>query len=108
MKSEVPEENLKKWVEDTTSFLAHFEKHLAKFHWKYLAGENLTASDFHLYGFLTGSGVVLNTHHKKHPAAAEALAATFGTAATPHLNAWAQNMHHELKHHMEQRPEFNF
>ena len=108
MKAEVPEENLKKWVEDTTAFLATIEKHLAKWQWKYLAGENLTASDFHLYGYLAGSGLVLNTHHKKHPAAAAALAATFGTPATPHLNAWAEGMHNELKAQMENRPQYNF
>ena len=108
MKPEVSEENLKKWVDDTTNLLATFEKHLAKWQSKYLAGENLTASDFHLYGFLSGSGVVLNKNYKKHPAAAAALHATFGTPATPLLNAWAQNMHEELKDYMEKRPQYNF
>ncbi len=104
MKPEVSEETLKKWVEDTVSFLTTIEKHLAKWQWKFLAGDNLTASDFHLYGYLTGSGIVLNTNHKKHAAVAEALAATFGTSATPKLNAWAAAMHQELKEHMEKRP----
>ena len=108
MKPEVSEENLKKWVDDTTNFLALVENHLAKWQWKYCAGENLTASDFHLYGYLAGSGLVLNSNHKKHLAAAAALAATFGTPATPHLNAWAQNMHEELKNYMELRPQYNF
>jgi len=84
--------------------LAHFEKHLAKWEWKYLAGDNLTASDFHLFGFLTGIGQVLNTGHKTHPHAQQALSATLNTPATPHLNAWVAEMYAQLKQHMETRP----
>ena len=69
-KPEVSSDDLMRCVEDTVNFLATIEKHLAKWQWKFLAGDNLTAGDFHLFGFLNGTGVVLNTNHKKNPAVA--------------------------------------
>ena len=98
---EVSEEVVKAWAADMVTFNGHFERHLAKNGWKYLAGDNLTASDFHLYS--NYHSIALNKT-KKHANVTDALAATLNTDATPHLNKWLGQMDHELKHHMETRP----
>ena len=98
---EVSEEIVKAWTADQVSFNSQFEKHLTKNGWKYMAGENLTASDFHLYSYY--NSIALNKT-KKHPNVSDAHAATLHTDATPHLNKWLDHMYHELKHHMETRP----
>ena len=90
---------------DSIAFNETIEKHLEKWGWKFLAGENLTASDFHLFGIY--SNVHLNPT-KKYEHLSDALAATLGTAATPKLNAWLDVMKNELKDHMANRPTCTF
>ena len=46
------DEEIKQWVTDSITFFDTIEKHLTKRNTKFLAGENLTASDFHLFGIL--------------------------------------------------------
>ena len=100
-KSECTDEALKSWVTDSIAFNQTIEKHLVKWGWKFLAGENLTASDFHLFGYL--NSIHLNPT-KKYEHVSDALAATLGTAATPKLNAWIDVLKIELKDHMADRP----
>ena len=96
-KSECTDDALKQWVTDSIAFNETIEKHLAKWNTKFLAGDNPTACDFHLFGYL--NSVHLNPT-KKYDHVSDALAATLYTSATPKLNAWIDVMKFELKDHM--------
>lgn len=80
-----------------------FENHLVKYNWKYMAGDNLTASDFHLYCFYTQ--LTLNKV-VKHPKLSEALQQNLRDF--PKLNEYLERMRLNLKDYMSNRPEYFF
>ena len=100
-KPEVSEETVKAWTVEHIKLNKTFEDHLAKKATKFLAGDKPTASDFHLFSFVTA--IPLN-EVKKHANVSDALAATHGTDATPLLNAWVETMKEELKDYLANRP----
>jgi glutathione S-transferase len=79
------------------------ERHLTITDTKFLAGDTLTASDFHFFSHVTAFALNKNMNHKN---VFEALATTHGTYRTPKLNAWVERMQNELKDHLAKRPAY--
>ncbi len=65
------------WTADYVKFNLSIEKHLALMKSKFLAGDNLTASDFHLYALVYSFALNKNCNH---PNVQKALEATHGTS----------------------------
>ena len=80
-----------------------FENHLVKYNWKYMAGDSLTASDFHLYCFYTQ--LTLNKV-SKYPKLSDALQQNLRDF--PKLNEYLERMRLNLKDYMSIRPEYFF
>ena len=99
----VDEATVKAWAADNMKLNLSIEKHLALMKSKFLAGDNLTASDFHLYALVYSFALNKNCNH---PNVQHALQATHGTSETPLLNAWVERMDNELKDYMAKRPAY--
>ena len=81
----VDEATLKAWVADNLKLNMDIEKHLGLMNTKFLAGDNLTASDFHFYAQVTSFA---HNKHMNHQNVHLALKVTHRTPVTPKLNAW--------------------
>ena len=99
----VDEATVKAWAADNLKLNLDIEKHLDMMKTKFLAGDNLTAADFHFYAHVTSFAYNKNMNHQN---VHVALKATHGTAATPKLNAWVELMDNELKAYMAKRPAY--
>ena len=60
----VDDQTVKAWAEDNQKFNLSIEKHLTTMNTKFLAGDNLTASDFHLYAQITSFAHNKNCNHQ--------------------------------------------
>ena len=99
----VDEATVKAWAEDNMKLNVAIERHLTITDTKFLAGDTLTASDFHFFSHVTAFAFNKNMNHKN---VQVALAATHGTYKTPKLNAWVERMQGELKDHLAKRPAY--
>ena len=57
------EATVKAWAADELKLNLEIEKHLTMMNTKFLAGDNLTASDFHFYAQVTSFAFNKNCNH---------------------------------------------
>ncbi len=94
------EEDIKKWMSYHVELNRQFESHLTRFGWKYMAGDNLTASDFILYAFYTQ--LALN-NVKKHEVFINGLVDTLYEFSK--LSIYLDAMGEHLQDYMATRPD---